>query len=251
MLPPRILLLICRAPLACQGQGRGRQRALKVERGALACPAQDGPEYYRPRGGLLAFDMQLGDLLASAAPTGGGASLSCFEGHFRLVNAQLAQVDPTPLHLSKPPQLALARQMYLPSSHALSAMQWRGCLSAHQWGSWRAGMKPYVRSGLWQARMKPSSAAVGQAAQMYSNLLAGQHEAGCGMRRSARRWRLRRRWAARWCCRSSGAARTATGRRTVAPFPAPPWACPSAARWTTCWTWSSARTPHSNHKYPD
>ena len=53
---------------------------------------QDGPEYYRPPGGLLAFDMQLGDLLAAAAPSGDGADLSCYEGHFRLVNAQLVQV---------------------------------------------------------------------------------------------------------------------------------------------------------------
>ena len=54
--------------------------------------AQDGPEYYSPRGGLLAFDMHLGDLVEASAPTGNGRNLSFFEGHFRLVNAQLAQV---------------------------------------------------------------------------------------------------------------------------------------------------------------
>lgn len=53
---------------------------------------QDPPEYYDPPGGLLTFDLQLGDLVKKSAPTNGGQRLEDFAGHFELVNAQLQQV---------------------------------------------------------------------------------------------------------------------------------------------------------------
>ena len=53
---------------------------------------QDPPEYYDPPGGLLTFDLQLGDLVNKSVPSNGGESLEDYSGHFELVNAQLQQV---------------------------------------------------------------------------------------------------------------------------------------------------------------
>lgn len=53
---------------------------------------QDPPEYFDPPGGLLTFDLQLGDLVNKSVPTNGGETLEDYRGHFELVNAQLQQV---------------------------------------------------------------------------------------------------------------------------------------------------------------
>lgn len=53
----------------------------------------DDDLYYRPKGGFLAFDLDLPkDLLKQAGPRTGKADLANAEGHFKLVNHQLAQV---------------------------------------------------------------------------------------------------------------------------------------------------------------
>ncbi len=53
---------------------------------------QDPPEYYNPPGGLLTFDLQLGDLVNKSVPVNGGVAAEDYIGHFDLVNAQLQQV---------------------------------------------------------------------------------------------------------------------------------------------------------------
>ena len=53
---------------------------------------QDPPEYYHPPGGLLTFDLQLGDLVNKSVPVNGGVAAGDYIGHFDLVNAQLQQV---------------------------------------------------------------------------------------------------------------------------------------------------------------
>lgn len=53
---------------------------------------QDPPEYYKPPGGLLAFEAQLGNLVNESVITGDGTKLEDYRGHFNLVNAQLTQV---------------------------------------------------------------------------------------------------------------------------------------------------------------
>lgn len=57
---------------------------------------QDPPEYYYPPGGLLAFDLQLDDLVNGSVPVNGGVTLEDYAGHFKLVNYQLKQVRPHP-----------------------------------------------------------------------------------------------------------------------------------------------------------
>lgn len=57
---------------------------------------QDPPEYYDPPGGFLAFDIDVSDLLLTAAPATSSKQLDNFEGHFRLVNHQLKAVSCSP-----------------------------------------------------------------------------------------------------------------------------------------------------------
>ncbi|CAL8469429.1 g8970 [Coccomyxa elongata] len=52
----------------------------------------DPPEYYNPPGGLLTFDLQLGDLVNKSVPVNGGVAAEDYSGHFDLVNAQLQQI---------------------------------------------------------------------------------------------------------------------------------------------------------------
>lgn len=53
----------------------------------------DDDAHYKPKGGFLAFDLDLPkELLANAGPRTGKADLANAEGHFKLVNHQLAQV---------------------------------------------------------------------------------------------------------------------------------------------------------------
>ncbi len=54
---------------------------------------QDPPEYYDPPGGFLAFDVDVKDLLLTAAPATSSKQLDNFDGHFRLVNHQLKAVS--------------------------------------------------------------------------------------------------------------------------------------------------------------
>ena len=73
------------------------------------CHTQDPPEYFRPLGGLLTFDMHLDDLVGLSAPhrqvlhsvddsqaVPRQRTLKLDEakaGHFKLVNAQVQQVQ--------------------------------------------------------------------------------------------------------------------------------------------------------------
>ena len=73
-------------------------------------PVQDPPEYFRPKGGLLSFDMHLHDLVEQSAPhqqvlhsvdhsqaVPRQRTMKLDEdktGHFNLVNAQIQQASP-------------------------------------------------------------------------------------------------------------------------------------------------------------
>ena len=65
---------------------------------------QDPEEYYRPAGGLLTFDMHLGNLIEQSVPYHQDPEQSDTQrdseelmdsllGHFNLINAQLQQVN--------------------------------------------------------------------------------------------------------------------------------------------------------------
>jgi hypothetical protein len=83
-------MLMCGIGLISQGQGRG-------------CGMQDPPEYYNPPGGLLAFDLQLEDLVNSSVPANGGKDLEDYSGHFKLINYQLTQVHQALTRVPAPP----------------------------------------------------------------------------------------------------------------------------------------------------
>lgn len=91
---------------------------------------QDPPAYYDPLGGLLAFDMHLGEgLLEGAAPLHEGKNVSDFGGHFALMNAQLAQARVPPV-TSPEPCTALATRCWPSGRQAGNPGGRRGCKRA-------------------------------------------------------------------------------------------------------------------------